>query len=238
MTLQDFSFRDHAGDFDQHISKSIPGYRDLRDECVSLSRRFVENGTTVIDIGCTTGSLLKEIKDANDDARPGARYLGIDVEPAFENHWRQLGCDRLRYKVGDALASDGYENLSLALSLFTFQFLPERRKLELLRRVFDGLVIGGAMIIAEKILANSALFQEMLTFDYYDFKRRVFTANGILDKERRLRGQMRLWTEEQLVTALCQAGFVRSGLQRFFHRKLFVGYIAVKHRTTPSAANP
>lgn len=228
MMVLDFSFRDHVADFDQHIAASIPGYGELRAECASLSRRFVESDTTVIDIGCTTGSLLADIRRANEQARPRARYIGIDLVPEFEQHWRARRAHNLNFQTTDALSFNGYEQMSLAVSLFTVQFLPERRKHELLGRIHRGLVDGGALIIAEKVMANTGRFQEALTFDYYDFKAKRFTAAEILEKERQLRGQMRLWTEQELVETLLEAGFKCERLQRFFQRQLFIAYMAIK----------
>ena len=62
MNVVDFSFQDHAKDFDDHISRSIPGYWDLVRNCVGMSRRFVQSGTTVVDVGCSTGRLLASTK--------------------------------------------------------------------------------------------------------------------------------------------------------------------------------
>jgi hypothetical protein len=50
---KDFSFGDHAPVFDAHIRSSIPGYTELASTCVSLSLRYVQSGTTVIDVGRT-----------------------------------------------------------------------------------------------------------------------------------------------------------------------------------------
>ena len=61
--LAKFSFATEEGDFDQHIRQSIRGYDDLHNDVVKLSEYFVDEGTTVLDIGCSTGTLLKDIKE-------------------------------------------------------------------------------------------------------------------------------------------------------------------------------
>lgn len=235
MTIYDFSFAAHARDFDQHIRNSIPGRTGLDEMCVRLSQRFVQNNTIVVDIGCSTGGLLRAIRDANQDRRRAVSYLGIDLERKFSEHWRARRARNVQFRVCDARSFDGYENLSLACSLFTLQFIPERDRLSLLRRICDGLIEGGALIIAEKVLANSAGFQDMLTFDYYDFKRQSFSAQEILDKERSLRGQMVLWDEARLRGALRDAGF-QLVVQDFWRSYFFVAMVAMKG-TPRSAAN-
>jgi tRNA (cmo5U34)-methyltransferase len=207
MTVLDFAFADYTEKFDEHISPSIPGYPLLRGQCAGLSRRFIQRGTNVIDIGCTTGTLLRSVRDANQPARPGVRYVGIDIEPKFSSHWRANEASDVAFAVKDARSYEGFEDLSVALCLFTIQFLAPRDKVGVLQKVYDGLVPGGALLIAEKVLATSARFQDALTFDYYDFKRRTFSADKILDKERSLCGFMTCWTENELTAALRKVGF-------------------------------
>jgi tRNA (cmo5U34)-methyltransferase len=228
MMPHDFSFAEHAPEFDSHIEQSIPGVRQLRSMCVGLSRRFVQNGTTVLDIGCSTGSLLSAIRHMNQPARLGARYVGIDAERAFAPQWRERRAPNLTFQVCDARNFRGYRNLSLVTCLFTLQFLGESDRLPLLRRLHDALIPGGALIIAEKVFAPSAQLQDALTFDYLDMKLQHFSEREILGKERALRGQMRLWTEQQLVSALCEAGFQSANIVEIWRNYLFVAKLGIK----------
>src|SRR5271170_8115959 len=75
-----FSFARFAEGFDEHIRRSIRGYVDLLSDCVALSEYFVEDGTVVFDVGCSTGTFLREVSRKNRDRCPNARYIGIDVE--------------------------------------------------------------------------------------------------------------------------------------------------------------
>ena len=165
-------------------------YGWLAADRISLTRRFVQPGTRVIDIGCSTGHLLASIRRANQAARPGIEYIGIDIEPSFSIHWKRFRARNLHYEVADARTYQGYFDLSVALSKFTFQFIRPLDKPPLLKRVYDGMVEGGAMIIAEKIFAETARLQDALTFPYYDYKLgKGFSPKHILDKERSLRGR-------------------------------------------------
>lgn len=225
---KDFSFEEHVPKFDDHISSSIPGYKHgLLPACVSLSRRFVQHGTRVVDIGCSTGHLLASIQRANRAARPDIQYFGIDIETGFGVHWRKLRARNLHFKAQDARTYEGFVDLSLAISLFTVQFIRPADKLPLLKRIYDGLVEGGALVIAEKTLAATARFQDALTFPYYDYKlEKGFSPAHILDKERSLRGQMTLWTETELRAALNQVGFRE--LEPIWRSFMFVGFLALK----------
>ena len=60
--MADFTFAHRQEGFDEHIDWSIRGYRNLLDDVINLSRYFVEADTNVVDIGCSTGKLLKTMK--------------------------------------------------------------------------------------------------------------------------------------------------------------------------------
>ena len=149
-----FSFANYAEEFDCHIALSIRGYSDLIDDCVELSQYFVENGTAVCDIGCSTGRMLGAIRARNRERAPTARYIGLDIEPSFQQHWAKHEGANIRFLVQDVLIYDDFADLSLATSIFTLQFLPERHRREVCRRVYEGLVPGGAFIVAEKTFAK------------------------------------------------------------------------------------
>src|SRR5688572_19757692 len=99
MTVSDFSFAEHASNFDEHISQSIPGYDLLFRQCVRLSRRFVQAETSVVDVGCSTGSLLKDIRDHNRPARSSVRYIGIDIEGGFADRWAQTSAEDVHFEA-------------------------------------------------------------------------------------------------------------------------------------------
>jgi tRNA (cmo5U34)-methyltransferase len=227
LDLGRFEFSDFADEFDTHIADSIPDYPALRAECLSLSRRFIQSGTTVLDVGCSTGQLLGRIRDHNAEFHQGVQYVGIDVEPSFAEHWtrRAEALVDLRYQTAD-IRSEQPSNLSLALSLFTIQFLPEKDKIPVLKALHEGLVTGGGIIIAEKILATSARLQEAFTSRYHQKKRERFSPEHVLDKEAALYGYMTSWTEAELVENLLQVGF--RDVQSFWSHFPFKAFVALK----------
>lgn len=224
--LKDFSFGDRAMTFDRHIKDSIPGYADLIKRVLRDSRRFIQPGTNVYDLGCSSGRTLAQICRQNRLSRKGVAYIGIDCEPGFEPLWRKYRLRNLRFEIDDVRTCT-LERASLVISMFTVQFVPTMDKNELLRRIHDSLVEGGALMIAEKMLASTARLQDIQTFSYYDRKLdRGFTAEHIIEKERQLRGQMTCMSETELRNALRFAGF--SEIERIGGEAPFGGFIALK----------
>ena len=219
-----FSFSAVANNFDEHINSSIRGYNHLRDDVVGISKHFIINDTNVVDIGCSAGTMLKRIKDYNSQA-PTANYVGIEINDDFKQHWIEDE-PYLSYKVEDVRDSTQLSNMSLAISLFTFQFIVERDRLTLMQKIYDNLEDGGAFITAEKIYSQNAKVQNMFEFLYYDFKKQNFSEKEILDKEQELRHLAKLTTENLLMTQLRSIGF--RGIQTFWRNHNFIGVIAMK----------
>lgn len=223
-----FSFSSFAENFDDHIDQSIRGYANLIHDCVELSPYFVEDGTVVTDVGCSTGRLLSRIRARNQDRAPGARYVGFDIEPSFQEHWAEHEGDNISFHVHDVLAHEDFQDISLATSIFTLQFLAERHRKAVCQRLFDGLVPGGALIIAEKTFAQSAKVQDMLTSLYLNYKRGHFSDEEILDKEKSLRDMMKPNRERDIVRMLTDVGFAAENVEAFWKNHLFVAFICVK----------
>jgi tRNA (cmo5U34)-methyltransferase len=223
-----FSFANYADDFDRHIERSIRGYRNLIEDCVELSQYFVENGTVVCDIGCATGRTLATIRARNQERAPDARYVGLDIEPSFQQHWAQLEGPKIRFLVQDVLAFEDFTELSLATSIFTLQFLPERYRRQVCRKVYEGLLPSGAFIVAEKTFAKMPKTQDMLTSLYLHYKRRHFSDEEILDKEKSLRDMMKPGREADLIRLLTEVGFEADNIEPFWRSHLFAAYVCVK----------
>lgn len=223
-----FSFANYADDFDRHIEQSIRGYSNLIEDCVELSQYFVENGTMSCDIGCATGRMLAAVRARNQERAPEARYIGLDIEPSFQQYWMQLAGPAIQFLVQDVLTFEEFADLSLVTSIFTLQFLPERHRLKVCRKIYEGLVPGGALIVAEKTFAKMPKTQDMLTSLYLHYKRGHFSDQEILDKERSLRDLMKPGREADLIRLLTEVGFKAESIEPFWRSHHFAAYLCVK----------
>ena len=228
--MADFTFAHREEGFDEHIEKSIRGYSHLIEDVVSLSRYFVEDETNVIDIGCSTGKMTKALIDYNLDHSQEAKYIGLEIAEGFEKDLEKRKKELSYYDYVQFLSDDArwyeYSNCSLITSIFTLQFMPKTDRKELLQNIYNGLNEGGAFIFAEKTICENALVQDMITFNYYDYKRKSFDTEDIMDKERTLRHMMKPNTWREIEDMLLSVGF--SVIQPFWRNHAFVGAIAIK----------
>ena len=227
--MADFTFAHREEGFDEHIEKSIRGYSNLLEDVISLSRYFVEDDTNIVDIGCSTGKLTKAMIEYNKDHCSGGQYIGIEIAEGFfkdlENRADELKKHQVDFILDDIRNYD-FENCSLVTSIFTLQFMPKKDRLNVMKNVYKGLNDGGAFIFAEKTICQNALVQDMITFNYYDYKRKSFDTEDIMDKERTLRHMMKPNTWEEIELNLAKAGF--SDVQPFWRNHAFVGALAIK----------
>ena len=112
--------------------------------------------------------------------------------------------------------------------MFTLQFLPVKDRADVIKKIYSGLNKGGCFIFAEKIICSDAKFQEMLTFNYYDYKADHFSADEILDKEKKLRSMLKPNTWDEIKNMLADANFKL--IQPFWMDHVFVGGVAIKEQ--------
>ena len=231
--MADFTFAHRQEGFDEHIDWSIRGYSNLLGDIIGFSRYFVEGNTNVVDLGCSTGKTTERMLLHNKDHCNNATYVGVEIAEGFfgnlderlekldkKEPWAQV-----EFHKGDVRDYE-FDNCSLVTSIFTLQFMPKKDRKAVIEKIYDGLNIGGAYIFAEKIYTENAFIQDMLTFNYYDFKRQKFNYDDIMSKEQTLRHMLKPNTWKEIEDMLMGAGF--KSVQVFWQNFLFLGAIAIK----------
>ena len=231
--MADFTFAHRQEGFDEHINWSIRGYSDLLNDVISFSRYFVENDTTVVDIGCSTGKLTQSLMEYNHEIAPTANYIGVEIAEGFFSDLDKR-IVQIQKKVSPALVEFVYDdvrnyefnNCSLVTSIFTLQFMSKKDRARVIQDIYDGLNPGGGFIFAEKIDCENARLQDMMTFNYYDFKGNKFKYNDIMTKEKTLRHMLKPNTWQEIEDMVLGAGF--KTVEQSWRNFNFVGAIAIK----------
>ena len=135
-----FTFATSKEGFDNHIDTSVRGYSQLWGDILSLSKYFVEDYTQVVDMGCSSGKLLKGMIEQNQKHIPHAQYTGIEIEEDFFGDYThdEEKYHQLSYFRGDVREFD-FQNCSLVTSIFTLQFMSPKDRQDVLNRVYKGL---------------------------------------------------------------------------------------------------
>ena len=167
--------------------------------------------------------------DYNVDHSNNADWVGVEIADGFvddlKKRKKELNSHNVEFLMED-IRDYQFTNCSLVTSIFTLQFMPKKDRKEVIRNIYEGLNEGGAFIFSEKTVCENALVQDMITFNYYDYKRKTFTTDDIMDKERTLRHMMKPNTWDEITDMLVRAGF--SNIQPFWRNHAFVGAIAIK----------
>ena len=226
----DFTFAHREEGFDEHINWSIRGYSDLLEDVISFSRYFVENGTNVVDIGCSTGKVTKALMEYNEDHAPNAHYVGVEIAEGFfkdlEKRKTALEKKGSVEFVFDDIRNYQFSNCSLVTSIFTLQFMSKKDRAIVIKDIYDGLNSGGGFVFAEKIDCENARLQDMVTFNYYDYKRKKFDYDDIMTKERTLRNMLKPNTWQEIEDMVLNAGF--EAVEQSWKNHNFVGAVALK----------
>lgn len=217
--MSEFSFAT-VENFIDHISKSIPSYSQLIDYIVEITRSFAimgEEEITAIDLGASTGDLLKLLQEEF----PDASLLGYDIEPNMVKNSvfdEVVLCDITHEPIAPA---------NIFYSIFTLQFLRSTKDRQyVMKKVYDSLPDRGAFIVAEKVLSENTLVHDILRNAQIQYKREHFTDEEILDKERSLRRIMRPTKLNTLINELTDAGF--ENIEPFWCSGQFIALLCIK----------
>lgn len=211
MSKKIFDF-DTISDFDNHISASIMGYDLLHSLIISISEFFIFKGSLVYDLGCTTGSLAHAIAETH-----GCRVIGIDITDSnFIDGPAEL-------KKSDITKELDLTDANVVMSVFTLQFIPVKKRQAIVDLVYNSLEKGGAFIFCEK---ERSIMDHVFEFSNYENKRRNFSADEILNKEKAIRTVMHPLDQSANIEILNSAGF--SKIEVFFKSLNFTGYLCKK----------
>ena len=222
-----WEFTDEVADhFDSHVRKSIPLYEEIQDMTVNLSEWFIHNGSTVYDIGASTGETIHRLQRKH-ASKENVIFTGIDNSEKMVKHARKkVSARNVRFLCQDVLQTE-FEEADLIISLFTLQFLGIAERTKVLHRLFQSLRSGGALILGEKVLAEEGRFDEIWVELYWDFKRsQGLTDDQILHKARSIRGVLRPITLTEHIKLLRETGF--NNIDVFLKWCNFAGIVAMK----------
>jgi tRNA (cmo5U34)-methyltransferase len=211
--------------FPDMLRRSVPGWPELLRAIGLLAARVAVPERPIYDLGCSLGATSAALL-----ARlPDARIVAVDNAPAMLDGLRarlaaRVAAGRITPVCAD-IADVPIADAGLIVLNLTLQFVPQRSRFELLKRLRKGLVRGGALILVEKVVWPESDIDLLMDELHQDFKR----AQGYSDMEI---ARKRAALEEVLVPddietheqRLRGAGF--RFVERWFQCLNFVGWVA------------
>ena len=184
--VPDFAFNeDVVRVFPDMIKRSVPGYPTIVENLGVLAAQFAQPDTTLYDLGSSLGAVTQALR--RHVRSDGCRVIAVDNSQAMVERCREyLNAQDSMYQEllpvqvveGDILALE-FKPASVVALNFTLQFIAPAQRLELLTRIRQALVPGGALILSEKLRFNDPAEQQLLGDLHIAFKR----ANGYSDLE-------------------------------------------------------
>ncbi len=228
----DFKFSSKvAGVFDDMVNRSVPFYEEMQRMISELAGTYARPDTNVYDLGCSTGTTLIHMNETIDE---GIAFIGIDDSQAMldkcDAKLKQIGFNRpVKLEVADLNSGVDIHIASVVVLCLTLQFVRPINRARLIRKIFDGLLPGGVLIIMEKVLAEDSVFNRDFIKYYYDMKRRHhYSEMEIAQKREALENILIPYKLSENIMLMRDAGFTHCEV--FFKWYNFSGFIAIKNQ--------
>jgi len=227
-----WTFGDGVADtFDEHVSKSVPLYREGHELICDMSDFFIKENSICYEIGCSTGTLTYKIAEHN-KGKKGASFIGIDIEHEMilkaisKKNGNATEETNIDFLVSDVLSAE-FQPADLIICYYTVQFIRPSDRQNLINKLYNSLKWGAGLILYEKVRGADARFQDILSILYNDYKlSKGYTPEEIIYKTRSLKGVMEPFSTQANIDLLRRAGFVDiNTIQKYL---CFEGFLAIK----------
>ena len=220
-----FAKKKVVNNFDHHILKSVPLYKEGHQLILDLSEFFLKENAICYDIGCSTGELVKKI-DNRLNIKTN-KYYGIDTEKNMLQFAKRKNKSKNISFINSDILKVKLKKSDLIISYYTMQFIKPKQRVEILKKIYKSLNWGGGFIMFEKVRAPDARFQDLMLKMYDEFKiSNGFRLEEIASKTRSLYGILEPFSTNGNKQILKAAGF--KDIMTISKYICFEGFLAIK----------
>lgn len=193
--------------FDDHISKSVPFYKEFQWLCCEISDYFIKEQSIVYDIGCSTGAFTHKLSDHHKDKKKLKIYAVDVVKDMILFAKKKNKKKNITFLLKDInkiklLKSD------LIISFYTIQFIKQKYRQSLVNKIYKSLNWGGGFFFVEKVRSYDARTQDMSNEIYKEWKKVMgFSDSEINSKTKSLKGVLDPFSTNGNFQLLKRAGF-------------------------------
>ena len=215
-----------ASVFDDMLSRSVPFYDEVRKLVISLILAEQKEGLKVLDLGSSTAKFLLDLHSKMD---VNMQLKGLDNSQAMLDRAAQkcqaFGAD-IELELADMLTYD-YKEEDIIVANYTLQFIRPLQRIELLRKLYNGLQKEGIFIFSEKVVfADKKLDKELIDI-YYDYKKEQgYSEYEIAQKREALENVLVPFTIKENIQMCKDAGF--KNVETVFQWANFVTFVVKK----------
>lgn len=215
--------------FEDMLQRSIPQYEVMRKAVTDLAAAYAVPGSYIVDLGCSRGEAIARLI-----AKIGAgfHYVGVEASPsmakAAQERFTPYNQGIVRIESIDLRHSyPAVKNASVVLSVLTLQFVPIEYRQTLMESIYSSMKPGGALLLVEKVLGNTAPIDRAMVERYLTLKGANGYSQTEIDRKRySLEGVLVPVTARWNEDLLGSAGFRH--VDCFWRWMNFAGWIAVK----------
>ncbi|SVE31373.1 uncharacterized protein METZ01_LOCUS484227, partial [marine metagenome] len=153
------------------VKRSVPGYEAMIQMVGLVARTYGKDHTNYYDLGSSTGAITLAL--ALNNKHNNNKFIAVDNSPQMvKKCQRNLSGKVDNFEIVCADINDiSIENASIVVLNLTLQFVDVEKRSKLIKKIYDGLVPDGVLIISEKIHFDDKENQKQLARLHLDFKR-------------------------------------------------------------------
>ena len=229
--IESFEFNEEVTNvFDDMITRSVPFYKEIHALILDIFSKIPTKGELIYDLGCSTGTTIQLLHRSLKESGDKPKFVGIDSSESMIkkcrgnlSHEKNLNFKLINEKIQDV----ELQSSKIIIMNYTLQFIPTKKRLPILKKIYKSLKKGGVFIMSEKIRPEFENVEEVITELYYDFKRRNGYSNlEIMQKREALEKVLTPNTIGQQKTLLKDAGF--NSYDTIFQWYNFSSFIGIK----------
>jgi len=215
--------------FPDMIQRSVPGYQAIVSAIGLLAGRYAQQHSVCYDLGCSLGAATFSMR--HQISTKHCKIIAVDNSESMVQQFKHnLTLDSGGIDV-DILCADirdiAIKNASVVVLNFTLQFIPIEDRLAFLKKIYQGLLPGGILILSEKLRFEDARQQALQTDLHHTFKKsQGYSDLEISQKRSALENVLLAETFSTHQQRLNNAGF--SSAEVWFQYFNFASMIALK----------
>ena len=218
--------------FDDMLKRSIPQYEVMRDSVDMISRKLLQPGGMVLDLGASRGEGVNRLIE-----RYGARnrYHLVETSAPMAEVIRGRFSGLIEAGIVTVYEEDLRSffppvvpgSVDVVLCVLTLMFVPVQYRQEILRTSYEAVRPGGGIILVEKILGTGADAERFMVEFYHTLKREHgYSREQVEAKSRSLESVLVSNSEQENKEMLLGAGFKE--VNCFWKWMNFAGYLGLK----------